>query len=385
MHFFASVYPSLRPNMIFGQAGAEPLPFPFNRPALHYFYLARNAIYFLARQWQLENQEVLFPAYFHGVELEALLAAGARPRFYPVHASMRVDVDDVCSRISPTTRAVYVIHYLGFPAPVEQLADICRERGLLLIEDCALALFSQLGDRPLGSFGDAAIYCLYKTLPVPNGGVLFTAENGFRFGQPALRRPSLASVMAYTACAFSRKLQFKHDGEVTALDTIRSSARSLSEKIGVVKIGTDHFDPSYADLAMSGLSSRIVAGQQFRVIVDRRRRNFSHLLHRLCRVCAPVFEELPSGVCPLFYPLQTPKKPAVLQRLYRRGIEAVNFWSQTPPIVPRGKFPEVDELRRTIVELPCHQDLTEEIVDRIADEAVAAIREEKGSCVRLPA
>src|SRR5258707_687338 len=33
-----------------------------------------------------------------------------------------------------------------------------------------------LGRDPLGSFGDVGIFCLYKTLPVPNGGALLVAE-----------------------------------------------------------------------------------------------------------------------------------------------------------------------------------------------------------------
>jgi perosamine synthetase len=374
MSFFVSVYPSLRPHMLFRRTAADEVTFPFGRPALRYFYLARNGISFLARQWHLEDQEVLFPAYFHGVELEALLAAGVQPRFYPVHRSMRVDVDDVCSLISPRTRAVYLIHYLGFPGPVEPLAEICRARGLLLIEDCALALLSQLGDRPLGSFGDAAIFCLYKTLPVPNGGVLFTAEDRVSSGKPALRRPSVPSTLACTACAFWRRLRFQHNGgPPTLLGMVRRSARSVSRKIGVAKIGTDHFDLSHADLAMSRVCHWILAGQDFHSIVERRRRNYSHLLKRLRSVCPPVFEELPRGVCPLFYPLQTHHKPALLERLFDGGIEAVNFWSQTPSIVPKGMFPEVDELRRTILELPCHQDLTVEAVDRIAAEVCAAL------------
>ena len=52
------------------------------------------------------------------------------------------------------------------------LADLCRRRNMLLVEDCALALLSADGSQPLGTFGDWAVFCLYKTLPLPNGAVL---------------------------------------------------------------------------------------------------------------------------------------------------------------------------------------------------------------------
>ncbi len=61
---------------------------------------------------------------------------------------------------------------MGWPQPVEKIAQFCKQRGILLIEDCALALFSSLDSRRLGAHGDFSIFCLYKTLPLPHGGLL---------------------------------------------------------------------------------------------------------------------------------------------------------------------------------------------------------------------
>src|SRR5438093_7846855 len=202
---FAPAYPGLTPRMLLPRAKAG-MPFPFNDSGARYFYLARNGIYALARLWGLNGREVLFPAYFHGVELEALLHAGVRLRFYPVREGMRVQVDDVVSRIGADTRAVYLIHYLGFPAPVAELAQVAHERGLLLIEDCALALLSCAGGRPLGSWGDAAIFCLYKTLPVPNGGAV-VLRNGRSPALPEGDPPSWVSTSASIAGSLTRHLQ----------------------------------------------------------------------------------------------------------------------------------------------------------------------------------
>src|SRR5260370_5676130 len=175
---FATAYPVLSPSMVWPRRRHPELPFPFNHPSARYFYFARNAIYALARHWNLAGKEVLFPSYFHGVELEALLAAGVHVRFYPVRQGMRVNLDEVVSLIRDRTRVIYLIHYLGFPGPVRELSELCRHRNLLLIEDCALALLSRHEERLLGSWGDAAIYCLYKSLPVPNGGAIVLRRGG---------------------------------------------------------------------------------------------------------------------------------------------------------------------------------------------------------------
>jgi hypothetical protein len=139
---------------------------------VRFYYFGRNAVRTLTKVLQLDRGEVLVPAYHHGVEIEALLDAGASVRFYPVDARMQVDPDEVARLIGPRTRGIYLIHYLGFPGPAQALRELCDARGLALVEDCALGLLSRDGDRPLGSWGDAAIFSLYKTLPLPNGGAL---------------------------------------------------------------------------------------------------------------------------------------------------------------------------------------------------------------------
>jgi perosamine synthetase len=254
---------------------------------------------------------------------------------------------------------------------------LCRERGVMLIEDCALALLSRLGQEPLGSFGDAAVFCLYKSLPVPNGGAVLVRTPGAG-RMPGTVPPSLASTVAYTASIIGRTLKFDGGGRVHRLGRkVRQLSRSVAGPLGVVPVGSDHFDPAHVNLAMSRLCRWIVARQDFPRIVALRRRNYLLLLQGLRDVSAPVFEQLPPGVCPLFYPLRTQNKQIVLGRLLQRGVEAVNFWSHTSSTLPHGVFPEVDELRRTIVELPCHQDLTPEALERIVDEVRAVWRDLK--------
>ena len=79
---------------------------------------------------------------------------------------MKHDFDEIRDMITDQTKAIYLIHYLGFPGPVEELLELCKERNIYLIEDCALSLFSCVSDKPLGSYGHASIFSLYKSLPV---------------------------------------------------------------------------------------------------------------------------------------------------------------------------------------------------------------------------
>jgi len=366
--WLAAALPVLSPRMLLPRIRPVEEAFPFDAADTHYFYLARNAIFALAEAWNLRDREVLFPAYFHGVELEALQAAGVRPSFYPVHAGMRVDPAEVIERIGPETRAVYLIHYLGIPGPVQELADACRERGIPLIEDCALALLSHLGDRPLGSFGDASIFCLYKTLPVPNGGALVMPEGSrhrIHVDAPPLR--AALSTMAASLMTYYEQ----RDASLIpwAIDRMMSVGRRAASTVDAerVDVGSQNLDMAHVRLGMNRFAHWVLAGQPYSRIVASRRRNFHQLAERLRPLGVALFDELGEGVCPLFFPIRVRDKDALLAALEARGVQAVNFWSVSSPIVPEGAFPEVDTMRRTIVELPCHQDLTPETVDRVAD------------------
>ena len=350
--------PTLWPHML-AERAATALPFPFAAESVSYHYFARNAVWAAVRIFALAHREVLVPAYHHGVEIEALVDAGAVPRFYPVGPTLRLDPREVLDRLGPATGAVYVIHYLGFPQPLDELLDACRARGIPLIEDCALSLLSSDGERPLGSRGDASIFCLYKTLPVPNGGALVLNGAAPR-GLPRPTQPSWSAMASHLAGALLRNLRLR-GGTAGALaaDTLRTMGRTLAWGLGGERVptGTQHFERKNVALGMSPISSRIVGAQSFSRIVEARRRNFFFLLGRLRDLVSPATAELPPGVCPLFFPIEVQDKERVRRRLALRGIEAVDFWRQGHPAVRSGEFPEVDRLRAQLLELPIHQDL----------------------------
>lgn len=351
--------PSLELRMLGAHRGA-PLPFPFSAPGVSYAYFARNSVWTLARMFELFDGEVLVPAYHHGVEVEALIDAGVTPRFYPVGPRMEVDPDDVARRIGPKTRALYLIHFLGFPGPVEAFQKLAEAHGLLFIEDCALALFSRREAQPLGTFGDAAIFSLYKTLPIPNGGALVLNGQKPR-GLPSLPEPPSLSMLSHLIASWLQGLEFRHGALGRA---VRGAARGLGRQVvaesGVERVatGTQHFAREHARLGMSAISRRIIEAQDVAQIVERRRRNFFFLQSRLRDLGPSLIPELKAGVCPLFFPLRVEDKARVQRRLRFRGIETVDFWRYGHPACLPGEFSDVERLRQSVLEIPIHQDLT---------------------------
>jgi dTDP-4-amino-4,6-dideoxygalactose transaminase len=361
--------PTLWPSMLLPRvrAGAPQPPFPFAAPRARAFYFARNAVFHGVRLLGLSGAEVLVPAYHHGVEVEALEAAGAQLRFVRVDGRMRLDLEDLEAKVGARTRAIYVIHYAGFPQPMQEILGVARRHGLRVVEDCALALLSRDGDVPLGASGDLGVFCLYKTVPVPNGGILAVNAD---LPLPLEPTPApLASTASHVVGGLLANAAVRLGSPGVALrGALRAANRVVRRGTGAtpVSTGTRHFDPAAAGLGMSSLSRVVLRSLDYEAIVAARRRNYFVLLGRLRDLAPPVFSELPAGVCPLFYPLTVNDKPGLRARLAARGVETVDFWSTHHPSCPEGAFPEVDLLRRRVLELPVHQDLAPDDVAFVA-------------------
>ncbi len=365
---FVPALPTLWPSQL-SPLQAERAPgFPFTAPRLVPFYFARNAVFHAVRLLGLAGREVLVPAYHHGVEVAALVAGGTIPCFVRVDARMRLDLDALVDQATPRTAAIYVIHYAGFAQPMDEVRAAARRLGVPVIEDCALSLYAAEGTRPLGSTGELAVFCFYKTVPVPNGGALVVNDPDLRGVLPSPVPPPLGSTLSHAGGSLLANLAFRA-GEAgrRVRQLARRSAQLLRDVSGLrpVSTGTSRFDPGAAQLGMSALSRNILRRIDPEAVVAARRRNYFMLLGGLRELAEPIFPGLPAGACPLFYPLLCQDKVAVRERLAASGIETVDFWRTGHALCPTERFPEVARLRRHVLELPIHQDLAPEDMEHL--------------------
>jgi len=354
------LFPTLWPSMLRPAVGAAAPPFPLADPDRRELTFARYGIFAIARALRLEGREVIFPAFFHCVEVDALVAAGARITFYPIGADLRLDPQQIADRIGSRTAAVYVIHYAGFAAPIRDLRSLCRDRGLALIEDCAHALLSDDNDQPLGSFGHAALFSLPKSLPTPDGGIL-VLRGGWPDHAPSRAEPKPTWLAAHTVSLLLSNLEMRRipgSAGVRQLALRTGKAAFSAAGAAYVPMGTPNFDVAQVATGMSRLSRRIARTQDFPAITRRRRRNYRFLRERLDGIAPSIFPELPGGTCPLFYPFRVDRRDAFLARLRSHGVQVGEFWPDRHPLVPDGEFAGVTALRETALWLPCHQDLT---------------------------
>src|SRR5204862_7516566 len=98
-----------------------------------------------------------------------------------------------------------------------------------------------------------------------------------------------------------------------------------------------------------------------------RRRNFRILEDRLRGSVALVDKTLADGVCPLFFPLLASNKHAAAGALAKQGIESIEFWNSGDPESHRAGS-GAEFLRRHLLEIPIHQDVTPEAAEYTAKE-----------------
>jgi len=107
----------------------------------------------------------------------AALFFNAVPRFADVKRdTYNVDPDSILANITPQTRAVIVTHLWGQAAEIDTIAQICKDKELFLIEDCAHSIGVTWKGKHVGTFGDLGVFSFqeFKQLSTGDGGMTVT-------------------------------------------------------------------------------------------------------------------------------------------------------------------------------------------------------------------
>ncbi|MEV6655073.1 DegT/DnrJ/EryC1/StrS family aminotransferase [Streptomyces sp. NPDC051219] len=126
-----------------------------------------------------EGDEVVLPSLSFVAAANAIASTGARPVFCDVDArTLNPTAEDIERALTPRTRAVIVLHYGGYPGDVVRIAELCRERGIALVEDAACAPASRVDGKAVGSFGDLAMWSFdaMKVMVTGDGGMLYVRD-----------------------------------------------------------------------------------------------------------------------------------------------------------------------------------------------------------------
>jgi len=151
----------------------QAIAFPYGRSALWAFFKALN----------IENAEIIMPAYTCVVVAHAIVFSGNIPCFVDITLdNYNMDLNQVELAINEHTRAVVATHLFGYPLDVDRLNEIVQlaekryGHKIWVIQDCAHSFGSRWQGQLTCKAGDIALFGLNtaKYLTALGGGMLTT-------------------------------------------------------------------------------------------------------------------------------------------------------------------------------------------------------------------
>ena len=152
------------------------------------------------------GDEIIQPALNFVAAANMTMAVGATPIFADIIdlTEPTIDPRHVEKLISPRTRAIVVMHYGGNLCRMAELMQICRDRGLALIEDACHAVGARYHDKTqraphgvmAGSIGDIGAFSFFanKNIAVGEGGMVVTNRDDLAERVRLLRSHGMSSL-----------------------------------------------------------------------------------------------------------------------------------------------------------------------------------------------
>lgn len=303
------------------------------------------------------GDDVLLPSVSFVANANSVAASGARPVFFDVDPhTLNPSIAAIEAALTPRTKAVTVLHYGGQPGEVVAISELCRERGITLIEDAACAVGSSVDGKACGTFGDIGIWSFdsRKIITTGDGGMIYVRDAGLARRAHRLAYHGLEDRGAFATAAKEPRRWWDL--------TVHDLGRRL--------IGND------ITAAIGRVQLRRLAG-----FIERRgaiAAEYDRLLAGCEGVALPPRPPAGHVSTNYFYwvRLDADLRDGVAEDLLRQGVYTTFRYPPLHRVPLYGAdvdLPGTDEAAATILLLPLHQALTDADVRRVAHEFRAAV------------
>ena len=302
------------------------------------------------------GDEVIVPSQTHVATAHAVELTGACPVFADAELkSGNIDPKSIEALITPRTKALAIVHYLGVPADMESISKIAKKNNLFLLEDCALSPGASHNGIHTGLIGDAGCFSFYpvKHLTTAEGGMIILKDE-----------------------ALAQKLRL-----LKAFGVNRTHGeRKIPGDYDVVDLGYNY--------RMSEVHAAIGVEQMKKLpsFLNKRRANFESLESLLSSKSG--FRILPQPIndvqtsshyCMgiLLQPNLRKKRPEVVEMLQAKGIGTSIYYPHPVPHMTYYKekyglvdCPNAESISNSVIALPVGPHLSSDDMDFIASEII---------------
>ncbi len=122
------------------------------------------------------GDEVITQSFNFIATIEAILDCGAKPIITGINNDLNMPADEIAKLITKKTKAVILVHMLGYSGEINKIQKICKRKKIPLIEDNCEALGATYKGKKLGTLSDIGIFSFDfgKTITTGEGGCLLT-------------------------------------------------------------------------------------------------------------------------------------------------------------------------------------------------------------------
>jgi CDP-6-deoxy-D-xylo-4-hexulose-3-dehydrase len=106
--------------------------------------------------------EVIVPPLGWVSDISSVVQLGMKPVFVDISMNnFNITAENIKRAITKDTKAIVLVHTLGFNGMTDEIVKIAKENNIILIEDCCEAHGAQFGDKKVGSIGDISLFSFY--------------------------------------------------------------------------------------------------------------------------------------------------------------------------------------------------------------------------------
>ena len=353
----------------------------------------RAAIYQALLQLQLPPAStVLVPSYHCPTMIAPVILANLNVAYFGLQADGLPKLDSIDAATANKAKAVLVSHYFGLAHSLADVRRWCDERGIALIEDCAHCYFGNAGERPMGAWGDYSTASLSKFLPVPEGGPLASARRPitnlqlatpsgkaqlkgwvdiFELTTKHRRVAGLNSILAALFRLKNSRLRHVNSNENEAKYRARSETNTTAATM-MRDCDMDRITqaPLWATMALKTLLPR------GRLIVRRQENYACYARHfdnvQGARPLPPLTTASTSEIAPYVFPLWVDDADRVYHALRAQDLPVFR-WDRIWPGTPQLPDDVGPIWSRHVLQLLCHQDLSEADVERTSQSVLSLL------------
>ena len=304
-----------------------------------FFDSGRSALRHLCSFLKKED-EVLLPEFI----CESVISCFCQEsiRFYRINDDFGIDIDDLRSKFTERTKAVFLMQYFGATASedtLECIRDIVRNTDCIVIEDSTHCIFSRSS-----SIGDYQICSLRKWLQIPQGGVLYSDSDPLDIFDKADYKKSTCNDRAY--------------GMILKDLYLREVMDCNAEYRRIFETCEKQMDDNEDICFISEFAAFLATCIDVRELMDRRKNNYRFLKNMLSDIGIKPAIRLSDDDCPLVLPIGTANRDEMRSYLIHKKIYCAVHWPFDG--FKASERPFARECARSLLSLPIDQRYGEE-------------------------